>query len=115
MLVILLVGGVITVISMLSVFANVIGHETQLHDLRNRVKDLHFQHGMYIARINGQIPQEGAVDIINEVGNTNGSEPPHEVGLELPPEGIGSPTEPNPIEPSNAQQNQQPQPQAAAA
>ncbi len=121
MLVVLLVAGAITVISMLSVFANVIGHETQLHDLRNRVKDLQFQHAMYIATISGQIPREGAVEILDEDGNVEQGEPALEVGIELPPEGADAPEESLPIEPRNAEQvqhdhqDQQAQPQAAAA
>ena len=121
MLIVLLVAGAITVISMLSVFANVIGHETQLHDLRNRVKDLQFQHAMYIATISGQISKEGTVDILDEDGNVEESEPALEVGIELPPEGADTPEESFPIEPGNAQQDQhaqqvqQAQPQAAAA
>lgn len=58
MILALLISGGITSLAMLSVFANVIGHETQLHDLRNRVKDLRFQHAMYLARINGQIDED---------------------------------------------------------
>lgn len=58
MLIVLLFTGAITALAMLSVFSNIIGHETQLHDLRNRVKELHFQHAMYLARLNAQIPEE---------------------------------------------------------
>ena len=58
MLLALLIAGAITTLAMLSVFANIIGHETQLHDLRNRVKDLQFEHAVYIARINNQIADE---------------------------------------------------------
>ncbi len=67
MIVALLIAGGITTLAMLSVFANVIGHETQLHDLRNRVKDLQFKHSMYLARINGRIPDEYAAEPILEV------------------------------------------------
>jgi len=61
---VLLAAGGITILAMLSVFANVIAHETQLHDLRNRVKELHYQHALYLARIDGQIPGEGEVEIL---------------------------------------------------
>ena len=46
----------ITVTAMLGVFANIIGHETQLHDLRNGVQDLQFKRAVFEARVSGQIP-----------------------------------------------------------
>lgn len=70
MLIVLLIAGGITALAMLSVFANVIEHETQLHDLRNRVRELHFHHAMYMARFRGQIGEEplmeGEVEILEE-------------------------------------------------
>ncbi len=66
MLIIFLLAGGITALAMLSVFANAIRHETQLHDLRNRVKELHYQHAMYLAKISGQIPEEGEVEILDD-------------------------------------------------
>jgi len=71
---VLLVAGGITVMAMLSVFANVIAHETQLHDLRNRVKELHYQHALYLARIDGQIPQEGEVTILPDEPTVEGNQ-----------------------------------------
>lgn len=61
MLIIFLIAGAITALAMLSVFSNVIEHETQLHDLRNRVRKLHYEHAMYLARLQGHIP-ENATD-----------------------------------------------------
>lgn len=66
MLIVLFIASGITAMAMLSVFANVIGHETQLHDLRNKVKELHYQHAMYLARIEGLIAEEGDVEIIDD-------------------------------------------------
>ncbi len=70
MLIVLLIAGGITVVAMLSVFANVIEHETQLHDLRNRVRELHFNHAMYMARFRGQIgdepEEEGEIEILDD-------------------------------------------------
>jgi len=60
----------ITITAMLGVFANIIGHETQLHDLRNGVQDLQFKRAVFEARVSGQIPAE--------------SKKPHEA-IELPP------------------------------
>ena len=74
MILALLLAGAITTLAMLSVFANIIGHETQLHDLRNRVKDLHFEYAMYLARINNQIKDDDgevleAEEIFDEQSN----------------------------------------------
>ncbi len=66
MLIVFLLAGGITTLAMLSVFANAIRHETQLHDLRNRVKELHYQHAMYLAKISGQISEEGEIEILND-------------------------------------------------
>jgi uncharacterized membrane protein (DUF106 family) len=66
MLLVFVIAGAITTLAMLSVFANVIQHETQLHDLRNRVKELQYNHAMYIARLSGAIPEEGEVEILSD-------------------------------------------------
>lgn len=66
MLLILLIAAVITTIAMLSVFSNIIEHETQLHDLRNRVKELHYQQAVYLARVNGRIGEEGEVEMLDD-------------------------------------------------
>ncbi|MBL4698409.1 MAG: hypothetical protein JKX70_06210 [Phycisphaerales bacterium] len=63
MLIVLGFTSAITALAVLSAFANVIGHETQIHDLRNRVKELHFQHALYLARMNSQIAEAG-VEIV---------------------------------------------------
>jgi hypothetical protein len=78
MLIVLLLTGGITALAMLSVFANVIGHETQLHDLRNRVKELHFQHAMYLAQIEGRISNQGDVEIIEDCVDQNSANQPAE-------------------------------------
>jgi|GEM_PF-4279124 len=58
MTIVLCGAGLLTAISILNIFSHTIGHETQLHDLRNHVKELHFHHAVYLARINGQISGE---------------------------------------------------------
>ena len=65
MLIVLAIAGSITALAILSAFANVIGHETQIHDLRNRVKELHFQHALYLARMNSQIA-EAEIEVVEE-------------------------------------------------
>ncbi len=55
---VLIITSVITAVSMLNIFAHSIGHETQLHDLRNHVKELQYQHALYLAQISGQIPDK---------------------------------------------------------
>lgn len=78
-------AGLLTAISMLNIFSYTIGHETQLHDLRNHVKELHFQHAVYLARVSGQISaqtteldsENGDVQIIEDIdtqSTTNGVE-----------------------------------------
>lgn len=62
-IILLLTCGTATV-SILSVYAHIIGHETQLHDLRNRVKELHFKHLIYIARQENRIPEANAKPMI---------------------------------------------------
>ncbi len=86
MLIVLLFTGAITALAMLSVFSNIIGHETQLHDLRNRVKELHFQHAMYLARLNAQIPEEETQAPVQPT-----QEPFAQMAQELPDESLESP------------------------
>jgi hypothetical protein len=62
-------SGTICVVSMLGVFSSVIRHETQLHDLRNRVSELHYEYALRLARLHGHIDDdEGGVDILDENG-----------------------------------------------
>lgn len=69
-LAILAATGFVCVVSMLGVFASVMHHETELHDLRNRVAELRYSYTMQIARIHGHITDEdaepGEVDILDE-------------------------------------------------
>lgn len=46
----------ICVLCMYSVYANVIRHETTLHDLRNRVEYLQNQQTLRLAELKGEIP-----------------------------------------------------------
>ncbi len=71
MLIVFFLAGGITTLAMLSVFANAIRHETQLHDLRNRVKELHYEHAMYLAKISGKIAEEGEIEILDDENDTN--------------------------------------------
>jgi len=66
MMIILLIASAITALSILSVFANIVRHETKLHDLRNHVKDLNYQHELYLARIDGRISDRGEVEILED-------------------------------------------------
>lgn len=81
MLFALAITGGITITAMLGVFANVIGHETQIHDLRNAVQDLQFKRALFDARVSGKIPVE--------------SDEPQEA-IELPPEELTQDNAPNP-------------------
>ena len=47
----------ITVLCLYTVYANVIRHETTLHDLRNRVEELQNQQAMHLARLRGELPE----------------------------------------------------------
>lgn len=62
--------GFVCVVSMLGVFASVMHHETELHDLRNRVAELRYSYTMQIARMHGHITEdsadEGDVDIVED-------------------------------------------------
>jgi len=66
MLLMILFASAVTVLAMLRVFTNIIEHETELHDLRTRVKQLQFDQQLYLARISGQIPEESSVEIIDD-------------------------------------------------
>ncbi|MFK7760003.1 MAG: hypothetical protein AB8C13_08655 [Phycisphaerales bacterium] len=46
----------ITVLCLYTVYANVIRHETTLHDLRNRVEELQNQQAMHLAKLRGELP-----------------------------------------------------------
>jgi predicted RNase H-related nuclease YkuK (DUF458 family) len=69
MLVILALSGTITVFAMMRVFTNIIEHETDLHDLRNRIKQLQFERQLYLARLSGHIPEESDIEILNDIEN----------------------------------------------
>lgn len=66
MLLMFVLASAITVIAMLRVYANIIGHETDLHDLRNRVRQLQYDRQLYLARMQGQISEESDVEIVEE-------------------------------------------------
>lgn len=67
MLLVFLIASAITVLAMMRVYANIVEHETDLHDLRNRIKQLQFERQLYLARLSGQIgPEEGEVEILED-------------------------------------------------
>ncbi len=59
---------VVCVLSMLGVFASVMRHQTELHDLRNRVAELQYRYTLQLARLHGHLDaeegEEGEVDIL---------------------------------------------------
>jgi hypothetical protein len=59
---------VVCVLSILGVFASIIRHETDLHDLRNRVSELQYRYTLQLARLHGHIEEEadGQVDIVED-------------------------------------------------
>lgn len=59
-LLITLIASAICMLSIYSVYGNVIRHETTLHELRNRVEDLQNQQALKIARLKGEI---GPMDV----------------------------------------------------
>lgn len=61
----------VCVVSMLGVFASIIRHETDLHDLRNRVTELRYSYTLQLARMHGHITEEeevGEVDVLDKNG-----------------------------------------------
>ncbi len=76
LLIALLASG-ICALCLYSVYANVIRHETTLHDLRNRVEMLSNQQALHLAEIAGEIPP----DIVED---------PIEVGEEIMDESVDS-------------------------
>lgn len=70
----LILGGttVVCVLSVLGVFASVMRHQTDLHDLRNRVAELQYRYTLQLARLHGHIEgeaEESEVDILDDQGN----------------------------------------------
>jgi hypothetical protein len=66
MLLVFLLASGITVLAMMRVFTNIVEHETDLHDLRNRIKHLQFERQLYLARLHGHIgpEEEGEIEIL---------------------------------------------------
>jgi hypothetical protein len=66
---------VVCVLSMLGVFASVMRHQTDLHNLRNRVAELQYRYTLQLARLHGHIEAEAEeievaeVDILDDQGN----------------------------------------------
>lgn len=85
--IILAVTAAVCVVSMLGVFASVMRHETQLHDLRNRVASLQYSYTLQLARLHGHIDpadeEPGEVDVLEDDGAPAGAG--LEVGLEAGP------------------------------
>jgi uncharacterized membrane protein (DUF106 family) len=72
MLIIFVLCSTVTIIAMLRVLTNIIEHETDLHDLRNRVKELQYQRELRNAQVQGKIgvTQEiGEVEILDDIDN----------------------------------------------
>lgn len=70
----LILGGttVVCVLSILGVFASVAQHQTDLHDLRNRVAELQYRYTLQLARLHGHVeaePELGGVDILDDQDN----------------------------------------------
>lgn len=63
LLISLLASG-ICALCLYTVYANVIRHETTLHDLRNRVELLSNQQALHLAEIAGEIPPEIVEDAV---------------------------------------------------
>ncbi len=67
MLLVFAIASGLTVLAMLRVFTNIVEHETDLHDLRNRIKQLQFERQLYLARLHGHIgPEIGEVEILDD-------------------------------------------------
>lgn len=66
---------VVCVLSMLGVFASVVRHQTDLHNLRNRVAELQYRYTLQLARLHGHVEaeaEEGGVDILSDQGEPIG-------------------------------------------
>lgn len=56
----------ITIVAMLRVLTNIVEHETDLHDLRNQLKDAQYQRELREAQIRGLVPVNGGSSV--EIG-----------------------------------------------
>tara|TARA_R110000782_G_scaffold54637_9_gene115515 strand:+ start:3839 stop:4144 length:306 start_codon:yes stop_codon:yes gene_type:complete len=64
--------GFVCVVSMLGVFSSIMRHETDLHNLRNRVAELQYSYSLQLARLHGHLDHEdevGEVDILDDDGS----------------------------------------------
>lgn len=52
----LVVCSAISVIAMYRVLTNIVEHETELHDLRNRIKEIQYQRELRDAQLRGLVP-----------------------------------------------------------
>ena len=77
MLIVFVFASAITVFAMMRVFTNIVEHETDLHDLRNRIKQLQFDRQLYMARIAGHIGPEDDVEIVEDEAETGQSPANH--------------------------------------
>ena len=67
MIVVLVFCSGITVLAMMRVLATVIEHETDLHDLRNRIQEIQYERQLYYARIRGHIGAEEPMDAVEAI------------------------------------------------
>ncbi|MFG0314360.1 MAG: hypothetical protein ACF8LL_09270 [Phycisphaerales bacterium] len=58
MLAVFIICSAVAVLAMLRVLANIVEHETDLHDLRNRVKELQYQRELRNAQLSGRVGRE---------------------------------------------------------
>ncbi len=56
MILALVICSVISIIAMYRVLTNIVEHETELHDLRNRIKEIQYQRELRDAQLRGLVP-----------------------------------------------------------
>lgn len=66
MLLALVICSAISVIAMYRVLTNIVEHETELHDLRNRIKEIQYQRELRDAQLRGLVPAT-SVEIVDPV------------------------------------------------
>ncbi len=82
LLISLLASG-ICALCLYSVYANVIRHETTLHDLRNRVELLSNQQALHLAEISGELPPDIIEDTV-EMGEELSGDPAESASSDIP-------------------------------
>ncbi len=86
--ILLIVGitGAATVLAMLNVLSSIINHETKIIDYRNHVKDMQYQHALYMARLENRIPDNKRAQTTPPTSSPSSADDPEQSSAEPEPQ-----------------------------